>query len=122
MPAIPPFLLKKLYVKGSLRTEEDGFALDLQNVIAPGTITAFTGLDVDGQAMDLAQVTVIPPSGNPRSMGEISAQATLLFPVGANVTLRVSGKTLEPGPHELVIHVVVQDVGPLDIPVSDTLA
>jgi len=122
MPAIPPFLLKKLYVKGSLRTEEDGFALDIQNVIAPGTITAFIGLDVDGQAMDLAQVTVIPPSGNPRSIGEISAQAALLFPVGAKVTLRVSGRTLEPGPHELVIHVVVQDVGPLDIPVSDTLA
>ena len=122
MPAIPPFLLRKLYVKGSLRTEEDGFALDLQNVIAPGTITALTGLDVDGQAMDLAQVTVIPPSGSPRSMGEISTQATLLFPVGANVTLRVSGKTLEPGPHELVIRVVVQDVGPLDIPVSDILA
>jgi len=122
MPAIPPFLLKKLYVKGSLRTEEDGLALDLQNVIAPGTITAFAGLNVDGQAIDLAQVTVIPPSGNPRSMGEISAQATLLFPVGAKVTLRVSGKTLEPGPHELVIRVVVQDVGLLDIPVSDILA
>jgi hypothetical protein len=121
MPAIPPFLLKKLYVKRSLRAEEDGFALDLQNVIAPGTITAFTGLDVDGQAMDLAQVTVIPPSGNPRAMGAISAQATLLFPVGANVTLRAAGKLLEPGPHELVIHVVVQEVGPLDIPVSDTL-
>ena len=122
MPAIPPFLLKKLYVKGSLRTEEDGFALDLQNVIAPGTITAFAGLDVDGQAMDLAQVTAMPPSGNPRSMGEISAQATLLFPVDAKVTLRVSGRTLEPGPHELVIRVVVQDLGPLDIPVSDILA
>jgi hypothetical protein len=122
MPAIPPFLLKKLYVKGSLRTEEGGFALDLQNVIAPGTITAFIGLDVDGQATDLAQVAVIPPSGDPRPMGEISAQAALRFPMDANVTLRVSGMTLEPGPHQLVIRVVVQDVGPLDIPVSDTLA
>lgn len=122
MPAIPPFLLKKLYVKGSLRAEEDGFALDLQNVIAPGTITAFIGLDVDGQPMDHAQVTVVPPGGNPRPMGEISAQAALLFPVGAKVTLRVSGGTLEPGPHELVIRVVVQEVGPLDIPISDTVA
>ena len=122
MPAIPPFLLKKLYVKGSLRTEEDGFALDLQNVIAPGTITAFIGLDIDAQAIDLAQITVNPPSGNPRPMGEISAQAALLFPVGAKVTLRVSGKPLEPGPHELIIRVVVQEVGPLDIPISDTLA
>jgi hypothetical protein len=121
MPAIPPFLLRKLYVRGSLRAEGDGFALDLKNVIAPGTIAAFTGLDVDGQAMDPAQVTVVPPSGNPRSMDEISAQATLLFPVGAQVALRVAGQALEPGPHEIVVHVVVQEVGPLDIPVSDTL-
>jgi len=31
MPAIPPFVLKKLYVKGSLHAEDNGFALDLKN-------------------------------------------------------------------------------------------
>jgi len=121
MAAIPPFVLKKLYVKGSLRAEEDGFALELKNTIAPATITGFTGLDVDGQAMDPAQVTLIPPGGNPCAMSEVSAQAPLPFPIGATVTLRLAGHTLAPGPHALAIHVVVQEVGPLDIPVSDTL-
>jgi hypothetical protein len=122
MPAIPPFVLKKLYVKGSLRTEDDGFALDLKNTIAPATITAFTGLDVDGQAIAPAQVTLVPPNGNSRSGGEVSGQTSLSFPVGATVTLRVAGKALEPGPHELVTHVVVDEVGPLAIPIADTLA
>ncbi len=122
MPAIPPFVLKKLYVKGSLRAEDDGFALEIKNSIAPGTIVAFAGLDVDGQAVGTAQVTLIPPDGDPRTTSDISTQAPLLFPIGATITLRVTGKTLEPGPHELAIHVVVQEVGPLDIPVSDTLA
>ncbi|HEY68377.1 MAG: hypothetical protein DRI79_01230 [Chloroflexi bacterium] len=121
MPAIPPFVLKKLYVKGSLRTEGDGFAFDIENTIAPANIVAFTGLDVDGQPVDPSQVTVVPPSGDPRTMSQVSAQAPLLFPIGATVILRVAGKTLDPGPHELTIHVVVQEVGPLDIPVSDTL-
>ncbi len=121
MPAIPPFVLKKLYVKGSLRAEDDGFALDIKNTIAPATIVAFTGLDVDGQALDTAQVTLIPPSGSPCPMSEITTKAPLLFPVGAIVTLSIAGKTLEPGSHELAIHVIVQEVGPLDIPVSDTL-
>lgn len=122
MPVIPPFVLKKLYVKGSLRAEDDGFALDLKNSIAPGTITAFNGLDVDGQALDPAFVTLVPLSGKPRTTGEVSAQAPLLFPVNASVTLRVQGRRLEPGLHTLAIHVVVQEVGPLVIPVSDTLA
>ena len=121
MPAIPPFVLKKLYVKGSLRTEGDGFAFDIENTIAPANIVAFTGLDVDGQPVAPSQVTVVPPSGDPRTMSQVSAQAPLLFPIGATVILRVAGKTLDPGPHELTIHVVVQEVGPLDIPVSDTL-
>ena len=122
MPAIPPFVLRKLYVKKSLRAEGDGFALDLKNTIAPATITAFTGLDVDGQAMDPAQVTLVPPSGNPRSIDKVSTEAPLTFPIGATVTLRVAGETLGAGPHELITHVVVQEVGPLAIPISDTLA
>ena len=122
MPAIPPFVLKKLYVKGSLHAEDDGFVLDLKNTIAPATITAVTGLDVDGQATAPAQVTLVPPNGNPCLASAVSAQAPLHFPIGATVTLRTAGKTLEPGPHELIIHVVVQEVGPLEIPVSDTLA
>jgi len=122
MPVIPPFVLKKLYVKGSLRVEGDGFALDLKNSIAPGTITAFNGLDVDGQALDPALVTLVPPSGKPRTTAEVSAQVPLLFPVNASVTVHVRSMQLEPGPHTLVVHVVVQEVGPLAIPISDTLA
>ena len=121
MPAIPSFVLKKLYVEGSLRTEDDGFALELKNVIAPGTIAAFTGLDLDGQTIDPTQITLISQNGNARPAGEVSTQALLQFPVNAAVTVRVAGQPLEPGPHELVIHIVVQEVGPLDIPVADTV-
>jgi hypothetical protein len=121
MPAIPTFLLKKLYVKGSLHAEDDGFALDLKNSIAPASITALTVLDVDGEEIGPTQVVLIPPSGNPRPTAEISSEAPLLFPVGATITLRVSGKSLEPGTHEIVIHVVVREIGLLGIPVSDTL-
>ena len=122
MPAIPPFVLKKLYVKGSLQSSDDGFALELKNVIAPGTIVTFAGLELDGQAIDPAQVTLVPPGGTPRSPGEISTQAPLLFPINATITLHVTGTTLAPGSHELVIHVVAQEVGMLDIPISDRLA
>ena len=122
MPAIPPFVLKKLYVTGSLRTEDDGFALDLKNSIAPAVITAFTGLEADSQVMGLTQVTLVLPNGDPRATSDISDDAPLSFPLNTTITLHVVGQTLEPGPHEFIVHVVVQQVGPLDIPISDTLA
>jgi hydroxymethylglutaryl-CoA reductase (NADPH) len=122
MPAIPPFVLKKLYTKGSLRTEMDDFALDLNNTIAPATITALTGLDVDGQRLASTRVTVIPPDSQPRTSSDISVNAPLALPLNATITLRVAGETLKPGLHTLTIHIVVQEVGPLEIPITDTLA
>ena len=122
MPAIPPFVLKKLYVEDSLRAEGNDFALDLRNSIAPASIVTFTGLDVDGQSVSSSQITIIPPSGALRTASDVSAEAPLPFPAGATITLRITGQALDPGPHELSIHVVVQDVGPLDLPISDVLA
>ena len=119
MPAIPPFILKKLYVRGSLQAGEEGFTLALKNTIAPGTILGLKGLELDGRAVPLEQVTVVSEAGDARPIGEVSSAAPLSFPVGATFHLRVTGVPLEPGSHDLKISVVVQDVGPLEIPVAD---
>ena len=121
MPVIPPTVLKKLYVEGSLRLEDGGFAFDLKNLIAPATITRVDGLEVDGEKVDDSQVAIIPPSGNERPIERISSGRPLGFPVGEVVTLHVSGETLEPGEHDLTLHVDVKEIGPLDIPVSDRI-
>ena len=119
MPAIPPFLLKKLYVKGSLHDDDGGFTLALKNVIAPATISGFMGLEVDGRAVDITGVTLIAPNGNSRRADDVSAKVPLVFPTGAVVTLRVDDQPLGPGMHQLTIHVVAKELGPVSIPVSD---
>jgi len=122
MPAIPPYVLRKLYARNSLRDTEQGFALDLKNVIAPGTILAVNGLEVDGVPVQIRQITVVDPEGASRPAGDISADQPLAFPQGATFTVRVAGTTLQPGEHELALRVVVQDIGPLEIPVIDRVA
>lgn len=121
MPVIPSTVLEKLYVKGSLRVEEGGFVFDLKNLIAPATITGIRGLEVDGEKIDDSRVTIVPPSGGSRSIGDISPGRPLQFPIGMAVTVHVSGDTLEPGQHDLAIGVAVKEIGSLDIPVSDTV-
>ena len=122
MPAIPSSVLRKLYVTGSLRAEDDGFALELKNTIAPATIVAFNGLDVDGQPMERTQITLASPGGVPRPADAICEQTPMHFPINVTLTLFATGETLEPGPHELIVHAVIQEVGPIDIPISDALA
>lgn len=122
MTVIPATVLKKLYVKGSLRVKDGGFVFDLKNLIAPATITRIDGLEVDGKKVDDSRVTIVSPSGSSRPIGQISPGTPLQFPVGVVVTLHVSGETLEPGQHDLAVRVEVKEIGSLDIPVSDTIA
>ncbi len=119
MPAIPPVLLKKLYVKGSLRAEGSAFALELQNTIAPATILGLQALELDGVPVPLQQVEIVEAGGEPRAARDVAANAALSFPLGETLTLRVAGLTLQPGEHCLRVRVVVRDVGALDIPVVD---
>ncbi len=122
MPAIPSSVLSKLYVKDSLRAEDDGFALELKNTIAPATIVSLNGLDVDGQPIERARITLAPPGGDPRPAEAISEEAPVHFPINVTLTLFVTGASLDPGPHNLIVHAIFQEVGHIDIPVSDAMA
>ncbi len=122
MPAIPPMLLKKLYVRGSLQATEEGFTLALKNTLAPAVISGFKGLKLNGQPVQLDGVSLLPPDEPARAAESVTPQAPLQFPLGATFTIRASGMTLSPGRHSLNITVEVQDVGKLDVPIQDRVA
>jgi hypothetical protein len=122
MTVIPATVLKRLYVKGSLRVEDGGFVFALKNLIAPATITGVDSLKVDGKEVEDSRVTIVSPSGSSRPIGQVSPGTPVQFPVGVVVTLHVSDETLEPGQHDLAVRIEVKEIGSLDIPVSDTIA
>ncbi len=121
MPLIPPFLLQKLYVKGSLRPAENGFSLELRNTIAPATIVGITSLQLDGVAVKPEDITIEPDRGSSRPAEEL-ARKPLLFPVYKVVKLHITGIPISPGPHRLTIRINVKEVGPLDIQIQDTVS
>lgn len=121
MSVIPATVLKKLYVEGSLRAQQGGFCFEIKNVIAPATITEVGGLEVDGEEVESGQVTLVPPSGNSRSIDQVSSERPLQFPVGMAIRLEVADTTLEPGMHHLTLDVSVKEIGSLEIPVSDRI-
>ena len=120
MPAIPAFMLKKLYVKGSLSNVEGGFQLSLKNTLAPGTIVGFKPLVVDGREYPPEHITVTSGAKSV-SAREIGPDRPYPFPVGGTATVFVSGEPLAAGEHALTIAVETREVGELKIEVSDTL-
>ena len=121
MSVMPAAVLKKLYVKGSLRVSEGGFAFDLKNLIAPATIIRIDGLEMDGERLDDSLAAVVSPSGASLPIDHVSPGRPVSFPVGTVVTIVVSHRTLEPGEHDLAVRVRVKELGSLEIPVSDTI-
>lgn len=122
MGAIPGFLLKRLYVRGSLRNTPQGCAFELRNVVDSGTVTRFYGLELDGETYEPDRVRVLRPGGEALPAGTVAPDRPLLLPAGVELTLLLPGVTLPPGKHRLRLHFDTQEVGDLAFHVDDTLS
>ena len=57
--------LQKLYVKGSLKNQDNGFVFQLKNLIDSGSISGIVKLTVDGEEKSLDGVTLTLGRKNP---------------------------------------------------------
>ncbi len=127
MPAIPNFILKKLYIKGSLHNTDEGCEFALKNIVDSGTVTRFLDLKIDGVAYppDAEQgeaLWVRLPGGQQLRAEAITPQAPLSLPADVGVTLHLPGLTLDPGQHKLHLTFDTLELGPLSFTVTDQLA
>lgn len=122
MAIIPGFLLKKLYVRGSLRQAADGLALDLRNVVDSGTVTRFLELVIDGRTYGPDRLRFLLAGQPPVEAAAITPRAPLCLPAGVAVTLLLTGVRLDPGSHRLRLRFQTSEVGELAFQVEDRVA
>lgn len=119
---IPGSVLQAFYVGESLRDKPSGFAFNLHNPTADETLVAFKALVIDGVTIDPAQITLISMNGEVRTPGSVTAVSPLRFLTGTTLRVQVAGVRLEPGRHELIVRLLLQEIpGLLEIAVSDEL-
>jgi hypothetical protein len=117
---VPGFLLRQLYVSGSLRNEPGGFALQARNPLGDGTIVRIGRISVDGQ--DIAPGDVSARREDDPVVyraDEVSRSHPVTFRRGDVVTFRVAGWQLEPGDHQLELEVDELDLGRLSLAIRD---
>ena len=119
MPAVPAFMLKKLYLKGSLKNTDEGFQFLIRNTLAPGTITAVIPLTVDGVAYPLADTVVTGKEAVVAA--DVSKEHPVTFGINLTVTMAVKGAKLQAGEHTIVIGVITREAGELKWDVTDTV-
>jgi hydroxymethylglutaryl-CoA reductase (NADPH) len=120
LPTIPPFLLKQLYVKGSLRSVGDGVEFRLNNHLASATITGlrlwFDGVEVSEEAITIVQ------GDEARPLTDVGPESPFHFSAGAEAVVRVSGLSLETGAHAVTVVPATREIGEVTVSVDDTLS
>lgn len=111
--------LQKLYVKGSLQNQDNGFVFQIKNLIDSGSISGIVNLTVDGEEKTVGGV-LITLGEKTRAAGDITWSSSLYVYYGATLTLFVPGP-LQPGEHTIVLQVNVPEMGQISLPVTDTI-
>ncbi len=118
MAKIPEFLLKALYVKGSLQNNDDGFQFQMKNDLGPARIVGARPLQVDRKPISMASCTFEHGSEG-AAFTDVNAENSVLMRKGEAMTVKVQGQRLRPGRRTLGINVIVKDVGDVSFTVSD---
>ena len=117
---VPGFLLRQLYVQGSLRNEPGGFSLQARNPLGDGTLVRNGRISVDGQGIAAEEVSA-RREGDPTTYRavDVSPTSPVRFLRGDVVTFQVSGWQLEPGEHQLELEVDELNLGHVSLTIRD---
>ena len=116
----PPFILAKLYVKGSLKNTEDGFEFSLKNIIDSTMLSGIGPIIAEDKTYEGSAIKM--------AMGEKEWQGdqidkTNLVPVKMGVPLRVmiQGDPLAAGDVKVSVTATTSDIGKIKFDVKDKI-
>jgi hypothetical protein len=117
---VPAFLLRRLYVKGSLRNVDGGFEFDLTNTLGSGYAERALPLILDGAELPLSAARFVL-DGEAIGFGEVTPARPMTLGMNRTVTGAVAGRRLAPGKHTLGIGFVVVGMGEMRFDVTDAI-
>ncbi len=121
MITVPSFLLKRLYVKGSLRNNDNGFQFELKNSLGSGYGNELLPLTLDGEELPKERSYFVL-GGEEIPFSAISRDNPFTLAMNKAVTILVKGVTLSEGPHKIGFSFVAQGLGKLGFEVADLIS
>ena len=115
---IPGFLLRRLYVKGSLRGTHDGFEFQLRNRLGSGYARRLLPLTLDGQELDMV-ATTFEVDGTLLSFDQVSKETPFTLAMNKTTTIRVQGTPMDSSPHKVGMRFEVAGLGELGFDFTD---
>lgn len=120
MSFIPNFLLKKVYVKGSLRETAEGIAFDLINHIGPGLLTKLNQIMINDQVF-AAKDIILKIEDKILNGSEISDTNPAMFFHHQKSTCVLMGAKLAEGLHTITVDLFSREAGKVVVTIQDTV-
>ena len=117
---VPAFLLRRLYVKGSLRNTSEGWEFDLKNSLGSGYAERVLPITVNGAKMPL-DATRFHADEEVLRFDEISPERPMTLGMNRKVTISVAGGVLPSGKHTIGIGFMVVGMGEMKFDVTDVI-
>ena len=117
---VPEFLLRRLYVKGSLRNLDEGWAFELQNSLGSGYAEQVLPLSIDDADVPVASARFIV-EGIATPFPDVSSERPMTLAMNGTVTIAVDGAQLAPGKHRIGMGFVVTGMGEMRFEVTDVI-
>ena len=117
----PPFILAKLYVKGTLKNTGTGFEFSLKNIIDSTMLSGIGPIVVGDKSYEGAAIKMA--LGDQEWQGD-QVNKTNLVPVKMGVPLRVmiSGEQLPTGDVKVSVTATTSDIGKIKFDVKDKIS
>ncbi len=121
MAAVPAFILRRLYVKGSLRNTQDGWCFSLCNTLGSGYAKRMYPLKIDGA--DVAtESTSFEIDGKKNTFSGVNEQNTFALPLNRSIDININGEPLAPGSHKIIMSFEAPGFGRVTFDFADKLA
>jgi len=118
---IPPALLRRLYLQGSLRNRHDGFEFTLRNRLAPSTVLGLGPLTVNSRKYE-GDNLLLHTRKSTRPVERVTPEYPFDWPINADITLIGVGQPLTAGSHALTIEMLLRETGKTTLTIEDRLA
>ncbi len=119
MSIIPKFLLKRIYVSGSLRETSEGIAFDLINSIGPGILTRLNNIKINDHIFSPQEILLkIEDKIFPGH--EISEKNPAIFFHNQKSTCILLGAKLAKGLHTISVDLFSREAGKVVVTIEDT--
>ncbi|MBF8266640.1 MAG: Hydroxymethylglutaryl-CoA reductase [Dehalococcoidia bacterium] len=120
MIAVPEFLLRSVYVKGSLSNGADGFQFQMRNTLGSGYAKRLMPLTVDGEEIPMEE-SFLTVGGERFPFSAVSEERPFALALNRTINVVVVGHSLEKGPHKIGMGFHLSGLGDLSFHIMDVI-